>query len=230
MPHIPIYASDAFAGRSRRGLYGDVIEEIDASVGRLVATLRERGALDDTLIVFTSDNGPWLQFGLEGGSAGPLRGGKGTSWEGGQRVPFIAHWPGGIPAGTARPEVVTAMDLVPTICALTAAPLPRRRIDGRDVSSLLQGSEAPVGAAELLYYSSQGELAGIRRGRWKLLLEGPQLFDVEADVSEAHDLAGTHPERVVALRGAARALDAEIEASARPRASVSATLFDPERP
>jgi arylsulfatase A-like enzyme len=230
MPHIPIYASEAFAGRSPRGLYGDVIEEIDAGVGRIVETLRRRGALDDALIVFTSDNGPWLEFGLEGGSAGLLRGGKGTNWEGGQRVPFVAHWPAGIPAGGVRHEVVTAMDLLPTISALTGAPLPQRRIDGRDVSSLLRGGAAPEGEAELVYYTKDGDLAGLRRGRWKLLLEGPQLYDVEADVSERQDRAAERPDLVEALTEAARRWDAEIEGAARPRASVATTLFDPQRP
>ncbi|MEM6671440.1 MAG: sulfatase [Planctomycetota bacterium] len=230
MPHIPIYASDAHAGTSRRGLYGDVIEEIDASVGRIVASLERHGALENTLLIFTSDNGPWLQYGRNGGSAGPLRGGKGTNYEGGQRVPCVLHWPARLAPGSVVRDVVTAMDVLPTLAAFAGVEPPERTIDGRDVSDLLTGGAAPPSQATFLYYASRGELAGIRRGPWKLLLEGPALYDVEVDVSEKHDVAASHPDMVEELRALAAKLDAEIERDARPEAHVEQEVFDPRRP
>ena len=229
MPHIPLAASDAFEGSSKRGLYGDVIEEIDWSVGMLVAALERNGILENTLIVFTSDNGPWLPHKENGGSAGPLRGGKGTNWEGGQRVPFIANWPAGIPAGQVNTEVVTAMDLLPTFAALAGATLPvERPVDGHNISSLLLGEEGATSpTSDFLYYTSHGELAGIRRGPWKLLLASGELFHVENDVSEQWSAAEKLPELVAELEALARRHDLEIEAGARPVRTVSEILFDP---
>ncbi|MBK8980618.1 MAG: sulfatase [Planctomycetes bacterium] len=231
MPHIPIYASDEFAGRSPRGLYGDVIEEIDANVGRLVATLDRLGVRDDTLLIFTSDNGPWLQFGENGGSAGPLRGGKGTNWEGGQREPAIASWPGTLPEGAVCREVVTSMDLLPTIAAWAGAALdPERTIDGHDVRALLRcepGAQSPTDA--FLYYASRGELAGIRRGAWKLLLEPGELYHLEHDIGEQRDVAARHPELCAELRALALERDAAITAAARPEAHVEELVFDPRK-
>jgi arylsulfatase A len=232
MPHIPIYASADFEGRSPRGLYGDVIEELDWSVGEVVGALERVGVRDDTLVVFTSDNGPWLPFGADGGSAGLLRGGKGSNWEGGQREPCIVSWPGQVPAGTVCRAVTTAMDLLPTIAALAGAALPdERAIDGHDISALLRGE---VGAASptphFLYYTAKGELAGIRRGAWKLLFDGPELFQLEEDVSEARNAADKRPELVAELRALAERLDAEITADARPVRTVDALHFDPKRP
>ena len=230
MPHIPIYASEDFEGNSPRGLYGDVIEEIDAGVGRIVDALRRNGVLEDTVILFASDNGPWLQFGANGGSAGLLRGGKGTNWEGGQRVPCIVHWPARIAAGSVCRDVVTALDVLPTIVALTGARPPERVIDGRDVSRLLAG-ESPLTDTEpvFVYYTSRGKLAGLRRGPWKLLLDGDQLFQVEQDVSEARDVAKAHPDLVAELRALAEEFDAAIERDARPELRVERHYFDPRR-
>jgi arylsulfatase A-like enzyme len=182
--------------------------------------------------MFTSDNGPWLPFGADGGSAGLLRGGKGSNWEGGQREPCIVSWPGQVPAGTVCRAVTTAMDLLPTIAALAGAALPdERAIDGHDISALLRGE---VGAASptphFLYYTAKGELAGIRRGAWKLLFDGPELFQLEEDVSEARNAADKRPELVAELRALAERLDAEITADARPVRTVDAIHFDPERP
>ena len=230
MPHIPIYASEDFEGRSPRGLYGDVIEEIDWSVGQIVAALERHGLVEDTLVVFTTDNGPWLPFELHGGSAGLLRGGKGSNWEGGQRVPCIASWPGRIPAGTVRREVATVMDLLPTVAALVGAEL-GRPIDGNDVSALLFGEEgaaSPTGS--FLYYTAQGDLAGVRRGPWKLLLENGELYDVEQDVGEQWSVAEEHPGLVAELRALALDRDAGITAGARPTRTVHETLFDPRKP
>jgi arylsulfatase A len=229
MPHIPLFASESFEGTSRRGLYGDVIEEIDGSVGEIVAALERHGILENTLIVFTSDNGPWLRCKLQGGSAGLLRGGKTTNWEGGQRVPFIAHWPRAIPAGVVRGEVVTAMDLLPTIAALIGARLPESLVlDGHDVSALLRaepGARSPTD--HFLYYGAHGALAAIRRGPWKLWLESGELYHLEHDVSEQWSVAEKHPALIEELRALALEHDAEITANARPVRVVAETVFDP---
>lgn len=241
MPHIPLFASEAHRGTSARGLYGDVIEEIDANVGRVLDALERHGIADDTLVIFTSDNGPWLTYREDGGSAGPLRGGKGSNWEGGQRVPAVVRWPGGIPGGTVRREVMTTMDIVPTIVGLAGIELPADRpVDGRDVSSVLSGNAAA--AADLverpfLYYSMRGELAAVRRGPWKLVLheafaslDADQLFHVEIDVGEQWDRAGREPSLAAELRAIAIALDAEIAENARPRGSGGEVVFDPRHP
>ncbi|MGE0145128.1 MAG: sulfatase [Planctomycetota bacterium] len=230
MPHIPIYASADFAGRSPRGLYGDVIEEIDGSVGEIVAALERLGLRENTLVIFTSDNGPWLQFGLNGGSAGLLRGGKGTNWEGGQRVPFLASWPKMVPRASVLREVTSAMDLLPTIARLCGADLPQKPIDGRDVSAAWLGSRRITESATsppFLYYAARGELAGIRRGPWKLLLTEGELYHVERDVSEKFDRAAEEPALVAELRELALSLDAAIGAGARPVQKVAELLFDP---
>lgn len=234
MPHIPIYASEPFDGRSPRGLYGDVIEEIDWSVGQLLEALERNGVANNTLVIFSSDNGPWLQFKEKGGSAGPLRGGKGTNREGGQRVPFVVRWPEVVPAGGVCREVVTALDILPTIAALTGAGLPvDRPIDGRDRSALLRGDPGPAGERledPFLYYTSQGELAGIRRGPWKLLLEPGELYQLETDLGEERNVAEQHAELVESLRQQALLLDEAITRQARPVLHVEELLFDPARP
>ena len=227
MPHIPLYASDQFEGNSPRGLYGDVIEEIDWSVGQITTTLDRLGLSENTLVIFTSDNGPWLQFKLKGGSAGLLRGGKGSNWEGGQRVPCIAKLPGRIPAGQLCREVATTMDLLPTIAAITGAKLPTdRTIDGRNVRSLLFADNTHVHQKPFLYYTSRGQLAGIRRGPWKLKLDPLELFQVEQDVSEKWNVAKKHGELVQTLKALAAQLDAEITANARPTRAIATQLFD----
>ncbi len=206
MPHQPIHASPDFEGESEAGLYGDVIEEIDWSVGEILAAL-ERNDLDDrTLVVFTSDNGPW-----HAGSAAPLRGRKNTTWEGGMRVPCIMRWPGRIPAGRTSDELITAMDLLPTIAVLTGASLPGDRIiDGRDISALMEDREGAETPHEVFYYYRDDRLQALRSGRWKLHvyrpewgdeIEGrdPLLFDLTADIGETRDLADQHPEVVERL-------------------------------
>jgi len=231
MPHLPIYASPEFTGESAGGRYGDAIEEIDRSVGELVDTLERLELLENTLIVFSSDNGPVVSFDHDGGSAGPLRGGKGTNWEGGQRVPFIAHWPRVIAPGGVSHEVVTAMDLLPTVGALVGASPPDRKLDGRDVSALLtDGASVALPERPFLYYTSHGELAGIRRGPWKLLLEPVGLYHLEHDVPERRNVAEEYPVLVEELRGLASSLDEEITANARPVRRVKETVFDPHRP
>ena len=234
MPHIPIYTSEEFVGHSARGVYGDVIEEIDWSVGQVLARLEEHGLTQDTIVIFTTDNGPWLPYKEYGGSAGPLRGGKGSNWEGGQRVPCVVRWPGRIPAGSHRREMLTTMDIFPTLAAWVGADAQSNgTIDGRDVGSLLQGA-GPTGfdptTSPFVYYTSNGALAGIRRGPWKLLLESGELYNVEVDISEQWDKAEQSPDLVAELRALAAELDQEIEANARPVLKVEELLFDPAKP
>jgi len=231
MPHIPLYASAEFEGNSPRGLYGDVIEEIDWSVGQLAAALERHGLTNNTLFLFTTDNGPWLPFKRDGGSAGLLRGGKGSNWEGGQRVPCVVSWPGTIPAGQVVRDVATTMDILPTVAAFAGAPLPGAILDGHDVSDLLTGAPGATSPTEhFLYYTSKGDLAGIRRGPWKLLLAKGELFHLEHDVSEQWNVAGQNAELVAELGTLAREMDATITAEARPTRAVEAMAFYPTKP
>ena len=218
MPHVPLGASEGFRGRSRRGLYGDVIEELDWSAGQILKTLKDLGLDDNTLIVFTSDNGPWIEehLGDYGGSASPLRGWKMSAWEGGLRVPCVMRWPGRIPANTVCHEMVTTMDLLPTFAKLARAKLPGDRIlDGRNILSLMMrepGAESPY---EAFYFYNYLRLNAVRSGQWKLVLprsanppgtgwsgrmidavEQVQLYNLETDIEERYDLAGQHPEIV----------------------------------
>ncbi|MBC7856762.1 MAG: sulfatase, partial [Pirellulaceae bacterium] len=140
MPHVPLHVSEKFKGKSKQGLYGDVIMEIDWSVGEILKTLRQHKLDDNTLVIFTSDNGPWLSYGNHAGSAGPLREGKGTHWEGGTRVPCVMRWPGKIPAGTTSGDILMTIDLFPTIAKLIGAELPKHKIDGLDVWPLIIGT------------------------------------------------------------------------------------------
>lgn len=169
MPHVPIYASEAFRGTSQRGLYGDVVQELDGSVGAILAALARNGLGGDTLVIFASDNGPFLSYGDHAGSSGPLRGGKLTAFEGGVRTPFIARWPGRIPAGRVSNELLSEIDLLPTLAKLTGAPGPTLKIDGLDLSPLLLGKEGARGRSEFWYYNGE-ELHAVRQGKWKLHL------------------------------------------------------------
>ncbi|MEA3368267.1 MAG: sulfatase, partial [Planctomycetota bacterium] len=153
MPHLPLAASETFRGKSKRGFYGDVIEEIDWSVGQVLATLKDCGVDQETLVIFTSDNGPWIRFGARGGCAKPLRDGKGTIYEGGMREPCIMRWPGRIPAGHVCREVATTMDLLPTLARLAGARQPQDRvIDGRDIWPLMSGQPGATSPHEAFYY------------------------------------------------------------------------------
>ncbi len=168
MPHVPLHVSDAFKGRSKLGLYGDVIEELDESVGEVLAALRKHGLEENTLVIFTSDNGPFLSYGNHAGSAGPLREGKLTTFEGGIRVPCIMRWPGKIPAGRVCNELASTIDLLPTFAALIGAKLPTHPLDGKDIGSLLTGRPGAKSPAEVHYYYAGEELQAVRRGDWKL--------------------------------------------------------------
>jgi arylsulfatase A len=239
MPHVPLAVSPEFAGRTERGLYGDVVMELDGSVGRILETLDALGIADHTLVVFASDNGPWLLYGNHAGSAGPLREGKMTTFDGGQRVPCIMRWPGRIDAQAVSQEVVTTMDLLPTIAAITGAPLPRWTIDGKSILPILEGRARAQSPHEAVYFYDGTELQAVRSGRWKLHLPhryqtvvepgvdgrpGQEewrdlelsLFDLDADPGETANLAPQHPEVVSQLTEAAAAFDAEIKGNRRP--------------
>ncbi|HUS90242.1 MAG TPA: sulfatase [Phycisphaerae bacterium] len=220
MPHVPLGASERFRGRSKRGLYGDVIEELDFSAGRILETLKELGIDGNTLIVFTSDNGPWVekQIGDYAGCADPLRGSKMMTWEGGPRVPCIVRWPGKVPAGRVRDEIAATIDLLPTFARLAGAELPKdRTLDGRDLWPLLSGEPGAAGRETFCFYCYT-HLQAVRDRRWKLVLPRParppwtgwsarmvdavpqaQLYDLKADVGEKRDVAAEHPEVVAAL-------------------------------
>ena len=169
MPHVPIFASERFQGKSAAGLYGDVVEELDWSVGEIMTTLQRLGLDERTLILFTSDNGPWTSYGDHAGSAGPFREGKLTAFEGGHRVPFIARWPGRVAANRVTGELMTAMDLHATLARLVGAKSPDVKSDGADLMPLLAGERGAKGREEFWYYSTD-ELHAVRQGDWKLHL------------------------------------------------------------
>ncbi len=169
MPHVPIFASERFNGKSGRGLYGDVIEELDWGVGEILTALKDAGIENNTLVLFLSDNGPFLSYGSHAGSAGPLREGKLTTFEGGVRVPFLVRMPGVVPANRVCDELFTSLDLLPTIAHLTGASLPKAKIDGVNLGPLLLGEKNARGRASFAYYSGS-ELQAVRSGKWKLHL------------------------------------------------------------
>lgn len=224
MPHVPLHVSDKFKGKSKQGLYGDVIMEIDWSVGQVLSTLKRLGIDEKTLVIFTADNGPWLSYGDHAGSAKPLREGKGTTFDGGQREACIMRWPGKIPTGTICREVATAMDVLPTLAGLTGAKLPANKIDGKDIRPLLSGQPGAKSPHEAIFYYNGWRIEAIRSGKWKLhfphayrTLAGRQggtggkpvkyeqrkiglsLFDLSTDIGEQHDVAGEYPEVVKRL-------------------------------
>ena len=224
MPHVPLGVSEKFRGKSQQGMYGDVMMEIDWSVGEILKALKKYNLENNTLVIFTSDNGPWLNFGNHAGSTGPLREGKGTSWEGGVRVPCIMRWPGHIPSGTECHQMAATMDLLPTLAALAAAPLPEHKIDGVNIQGLLSGDPGANPRDQLFYYYGK-QLQAVRQGKWKLHfphgyrsyqgvepgmdgLNGPyargetghELYDLEKDIGEKNNLAGQYPEIVKRLQ------------------------------
>jgi len=206
MPHVPLFASGEFAGTSRRGLFGDVVEELDHAVGEVLKALREANVAERTLVIFTSDNGPWLTQGEQGGSAGLLRDGKGSTWEGGMREPAIAWWPGTVPAGSVSHELASTLDLLPTFCALAGVEPPADRpLDGYDLSAALKGGKSP--RREMFYYRAF-ELMAVRLGPWKAHYQTqtgygqprpekhdpPLLFHLEIDPGEHYNVAGQQPQ------------------------------------
>jgi arylsulfatase len=170
MVHVPLGVSSKFRGKSSQGLFGDVMMEIDWSVGQVMAELKKDGLDKNTLVIFTADNGPWLIFGNHAGSAGALRDGKGTTWDGGQKEPAIMRWPGVIPAGTVCNRLAANIDILPTLSAITGAGLPPRKIDGVNILSLLKGVKNANPRDHLFYYYGRNNLEAVRQGSWKLVL------------------------------------------------------------
>lgn len=175
MPHVPIFASDAFRGKSEAGLYGDVVQEVDWSVGQILDALKRCRLEQNTLVIFFSDNGPFLSYGNHAGSAKPLREGKLTTFEGGVRSPFIARWPGRVPQGKVCDEPVMETDLLPTIARLAGARLPEKKIDGRDILPLLEGKAGAKSPHEALVFYGGSELQAVRSGQWKLHFPHPYI-------------------------------------------------------
>jgi uncharacterized sulfatase len=231
MPHVPLARAEAFAGRSAGGRYGDVIEELDWSVGRILDAVRAAGLERRTLVLFTSDNGPWLPYGTHAGSAGPLRGGKGTTWEGGVRAPTIFWWPGTVAPGTVT-ALGSGLDLLPTAAAVAGAAMPNDRVfDGVDLGPVLRGRASDARRTQLYYWDS--ELRAVREGRYKahfitggayddpeprLVHEAPLLFDLAEDPGERTNIAARHPEIVARLR--------RVADEHRRAVTVAPPLFD----
>lgn len=212
MVHNPLHASERFRSRSKNGRYGDAVEEVDWSTGEILRTLRELKIDDRTLVIFTSDNGAHRRF---GGSNAPLRGWKGSTWEGGQRVPCVMYWPGHIPPGLVCDEVASIMDILPTFAKLAGAEVPVDRIiDGRDIIPLMFGEPGSRSPYQAFFYYQIDQLQAVRSGRWKLHLPLEkkkknwgepipnvplQLYDLKADISESHDVSKEHPDVVERL-------------------------------
>jgi arylsulfatase len=222
MPHVPLHVSDRFKGKSEQGLYGDVMMEIDWSVGEIIRTLQETGLEEETLVIFTSDNGPWINYGNHAGSTGGLREGKGTTFEGGHRVPCIMRWKGLIPEGVVSNSLASAIDILPTLAELTAAPLPTHKIDGVSLLPILKGNTEATPRETFYYYYRQNSLEAVRHGHWKLVFPHPGrtyegfkpgengkpgevnenfpvgggLYDLRRDPGERYDLSTFYPEPV----------------------------------
>jgi len=227
MPHVPLGVSEKFRGKSAQGKYGDVIMEIDWSAGEILSAISKAGLDDDTLVIFASDNGPWLNFGNHAGSALPLREGKGNMFEGGARVPCIMRWPGQIPAGTVSRKIASTIDVLPTIAAVCTASLPEKKIDGINILPLMKG-EKDANPRDHFFFYYDGELRAVRQGKWKLDFPhayrsyegvtpgkdghpgpyaegkiGLTLFDLENDVGEKVNVADQHPDVVARLQALA---------------------------
>ncbi|MBK5195214.1 MAG: sulfatase [Proteiniphilum sp.] len=225
MPHVPLYVSDKFKGKSAQGRYGDVMMEIDWSVGEILKTLKETGMEENTLVIFTSDNGPWINYGNHAGSTGGFREGKGSTFEGGQRVPCIMLWKGVIPEGSVSNSLVAAMDILPTLAEITGAPLPNKKIDGVSLLPILRGELEARPRETFYYYYRRNSLEAVRHGDWKLLFPHPgrtyegfqpgkegmpgtvnenfaiegALYDLRRDPGERYDVSESYPKIVQSL-------------------------------
>lgn len=220
LPHVPLAVSAKFKGKSQQGMYGDVMEEIDWSVGQIMKTLKDLNLDDNTLVIFTSDNGPWINYGNHAGSTGGLREGKGTSFEGGQRVPCLMCWKGVIPAGVVCNKLVSGIDILPTLAAISGAPLPERRIDGVSLLPLMKGDMNETPRKSFYYYYQKNNLEAVTNGMWKLVFAHPgrtyegfkpgkdgmpgpvtenhqfpqALYDLRRDPGERYDVQSFYPE------------------------------------
>jgi arylsulfatase A-like enzyme len=234
MPHVPLFVSEPFQGTSQQGLYGDVIQEIDWSVGQILDALGEHQIDESTLVVFTTDNGPWLSYGNHAGSAGRLREGKGTTFEGGVRVPCIMRWPGKVPAGAVCNELAATIDILPTVAALAGAPLPERSMDGKNIWPLMSGQPGKTSPHDSYYYYWGNELQAVRADHWKLhfphtyrSLAGKRgadgqpaeyaqqsialaLYNLRDDIGEATDVSAQHPDVVRNLQAIAEEARQEL--------------------
>ncbi len=235
-PHVPLYVSNKFKGKSKRGLYGDVIMEIDWSVGQILDALKSNGLDDNTIVIFTSDNGPWLNYGDHSGSAFPYREGKGTAWEGGQREPFIIRYPDQLSANGIVDVPAMGIDILPTIAHWTGARLPTAKIDGMDISQVLSGARNDSPQEAYFYYYKVNELHAVRSGDWKLYfphvyrslngrtggagglpvpydqntLAEMELYHIIDDPSEQHNVIDRHPDVVARLTRLADAQRREL--------------------
>lgn len=206
MPHVPLYTAPEFAGKSERGPYGDTIEEMDFHVGRLLDHLKASGADEDTLVIFTSDNGPWKLSKGRGGSAAPLRGAKFSTYEGGHRVPCVMWWPGTIPAGTDTDVIATTLDFMPTLAGLAGAELPQDRVlDGYDMTGILKAGDSGKTDYDRFFYWSKQHITALRMDNMKLRIKidnktkeraQPELYNLAEDISESNNLASQMPEVV----------------------------------
>ena len=223
MPHVPLFVSDKFKGKTAGGLYGDVIAELDWSVGQILDAVARARLDENTLVIFTSDNGPWLSYGNNAGAAGPFREGKATGFDGGVRVPFVARWPGRIPKGSTSAVAAMNIDLLPTFAGLAGVQISRERIiDGRDIWPVMSGRRGVAAPHDALYFYWGAELHAVRSGRWKLHLPHPyqsletagadgmpgryvrreielSLFDLDKDPGESTNVAGDNPNVVKSL-------------------------------
>lgn len=225
MPHVPLYVSDRFKGKSQQGLYGDVMMEIDWSVGEIIKTLEETGLDKNTLVIFTSDNGPWINYGNHAGNTGGYREGKGTTFEGGQRVPCIMMWRGVISEGTICNSLASGIDILPTLAEITDAPLPGHIIDGVSLLPILKGDVEAKPRETFYYYYRQNSLEAVRQGNWKLVFPHPgrtyegfqpgengmpgkvkegflfpgTLYDLRRDPGERYDVSESYPDIVEKL-------------------------------
>lgn len=209
-PHVPLHASERFRGKSKGGLYGDVVETIDWSTGEILDTLKKLNLDNITLVIFTSDNGPWLQKREQGGSAFPLRNGKGSTWEGGFRVPCIMRWPGHIPAGKICDQLATVMDFLPTFAHLAGTAVPRNRmIDGKNIWPLMSGQPGAISPYDVFFMYRVERLEAVRMGKWKLALPREEvgtkeqiplsLYNLEDDIGETTDVSSRYPRIVKRL-------------------------------
>ena len=236
MVHVPLYVSDKFKGKSGMGLFGDVVMEVDWSVGQIIDTLKKHDLDKNTLVIFTSDNGPWLSYGDHAGSAGPLREGKGTMWEGGVREPTLMRWPAQIPSGSVCDELASTIDVLPTVAAAIGADLPDHKIDGKNILPLMRAESGAKSPHEVFYqYYGGGQLQSVRDRRWKLHFPhkyrtmagrpggtggkpndysqgrtGTELYDLKSDVGEQNDVLDKHPDIVARLKAAAEIARADL--------------------
>ncbi|MES2983333.1 MAG: sulfatase [Verrucomicrobiota bacterium] len=243
--HTPIYAGKAFQGKSDNGRVGDWIEEVDWSTGRILDTLRDLKLAENTLVIFTSDNGPWLIQEKDSGSAGPLRGGKGSTWEGGVRVPTLAWWPGKIAPGSEVDAVAGTIDLLPTVVTLAGGKVPELPvIDGRDISPLLLG-KSKTSPREAHYYFKGYGLEAVRQGSWKLAIAPqietmgrqakpdalgaePRLYNLDQEIGEQTNVAAAHPEIVAKLSALAEKMKADLGKPNAPASRPAGKVANPQ--